>query len=532
MKKQDYFTASIFASIFITLFVPILAFAAESNLSLPLVFDPQTKKYFVGNGSKFLLKPNQQTGIIDKIEVAVDNDDYKPYGQNIEFKTEGKHSLKFRALNPVNNWSPVQFVEVFVDLTPPTTDVKYSEEWAYKDQSGLYFGPKSSLTLSAQDNLSGVSAVEYSFDGTTFVPYNKSIPLDKVGKQTLYYRSVDRVGNKEDPKKLEFTCDTLAPNTELKLSGNPTVLNSKNYLGDGVSFSLTPLDEHAKIKQTWVTVDGKSQLYIKPLYFLQEGAHTISYYSVDNVGNPEKPKSFSFYTVSSPPRTSNFPIGKYVNMGGINYANQNFQLKLEAKDNIVGLDRIEFKMDNDSNFRTYLEPISFTAGYHTVTYRSLDRAGNIEPLKTYNVHIVNSTPETKISTAQPLVVRDGLTYSPAPNIVTLTVGSDSGVGIHETWYSINDGPFSPYRGPFPINNDKANIKISFKSADKLGNEESPKSAIFHMINSTPLVDLFITNGKSAEEVVRTQYLEQSGNTGPEKQPSNNRLPASNKKKGQ
>jgi large repetitive protein len=515
------------------IFLSLRVFAAEPNMGLPLVFDPQSKKYFVGNGSRFMLKANQGTGLIDKIEVAVDNEDYRPYNQNIEFKTEGKHSLKFRALNPVNNWSPVQFIEVFVDLTPPATEVKYSEDWTHqvkeKDVATLYFGPKSSLTLSAQDNLSGVSTIEYSFDGTTFIPYTKAIPLDKAGKQILWYRSVDRVGNLEPVKKLEFISDILPPNTELKLSGNPTVIKGQSFLSDGISFSLTPVDEHSQVKQTWMVIDGKQQAYIKPIYFLQEGLHNVSYYSVDHVGNAEKPKTFSFYTVSSPPRTNGVPLGKFVNMGGINYANTNFQLKLEAKDNIVGLDRVEFKVDNDSNFRTYLEPLSFTAGYHTVSFRSVDRAGNVEPIKTYTVHIVNTNPETKISTAQPLVVRDGLTYSPAPNIVTLTVGSDSGVGIQETWYSVNDGTFTPYRGPFPINNDKQKIKISFKSVDKLGNEEAPKTATYHMINSTPLVDLFISNGKSAEEMVRTQYLEQPAGQAPAEKPEA-RKPAAQPKK--
>jgi hypothetical protein len=495
-----------------------VTYAADTNLGLPLVFDPQSKKYFVGNNSKFILKPNQQTSLIDKIEVAVDNDDYKPYNQNIEFKSEGKHSLKFRALNPVNNWSPVQFIEVFVDLTPPATEIKYSEEWAHvvKESSPvLYFGPKSSLTLSSQDNLSGVSTIEYSFDGTTYQPYNKAIPLDKPGKQVLHYRSVDRVGNMEPVKKLEFVCDIVPPSTELKLSGNPTVIKGQSFLSDGVALSLTPNDEFAKVKHTYITVDGKTQPYIKPIYLLQEGLHNISYYSIDNVGNSEKPKTFSFYTVSSPPRTSGVPIGKYVNMGGINYANQTFQLKLEAKDNVVGLDRIEFKIDNDGNFRTYLEPLTFTAGLHNISFRSVDRAGNMEPVKTYAVHIVNSNPETKISTAQALVVRDGLTYSPAPNMVTLTVGSDSGVGIQDTLYSVNEGPYVPYRGPFAINNDKTKIKISFKSVDKLGNEEAPKTATYHMINSTPLVDLFISNGRSAEEMVRTQYLEQPAGVAPQ-----------------
>lgn len=504
--------------------------AAEPKFNLPLVFDPQAKKYFIGGGSKLLLKPNQQSSFVDRIEVSIDNEEYRPYSQNIEFKTEGKHTLKFRALNPVNNWSPVQFVEVFVDLTSPITEVKFSEEWNYKDAGNLYLGPKSTISLSSQDSLSGVATVEYSYDGDSFVPYTKPLAFEKPGKQTLYYRSIDRVGNIEPTKKFEFISDVTPPVTDLKLSGKPTVIQGKSFVSDTTEFSFASNDDFSKIKQTWVTINGKPQLYLKPLFFLEEGSHTISYHSVDGVGNTEKVKTFSFYTVSTPPRTTPVPIGKSVNMGGIIYANQNFQLKFDAKENAVGLDHIEVKVDKESNYRFYLEPLRFPSGFHTITFRAVDRVGNIEPAKSYAVHIIDSVPETKINTAQPLVIRDGLTYTPAPNVVTFNVASGTGVGVDETLVSINDGPFAPYRGPINIQSNMSIYKISYKSIDKLGNEEQLKTATLHLIRSLPIVDLFITNGKSAEEQVRTQYLEQPAMIADVPATNSNlRQPASNKR---
>src|SRR6185437_13731181 len=107
------------------------AFADSAN-NLPLVFDPQTQKYFISGHSKFTLKKDDSGSIIDRIEVSVDGGAYRSYDDAIEFKNEGKHALKFRAVNPVNGWSPVQYVEVFVDLTPPTTEAKFSDATSYK----------------------------------------------------------------------------------------------------------------------------------------------------------------------------------------------------------------------------------------------------------------------------------------------------------------------------------------------------------------------------------------------------------------
>src|SRR5581483_9790398 len=67
----------------------------EGTKNLPLVFDPQTKKYFIGATSKFMLKQGEQSSIIERIEISVDGGEYRPYGEAVQFKEEGKHTLKF-----------------------------------------------------------------------------------------------------------------------------------------------------------------------------------------------------------------------------------------------------------------------------------------------------------------------------------------------------------------------------------------------------------------------------------------------------
>lgn len=487
---------------------------ADSGQKLPLVYDPQTKKYFIGGTSRFVLKQGESSSLIDRIEVSIDGGEYQAYGSAIEFKDEGKHTLKFRAVNPVNNWSPVQFVEVFVDLTPATTEPKFSDERYFKDETGVYVGLNSLIALNSQDNLSGIATLEYSWDGINFMAYTKPIMVEKAGRQSLYFRSTDKVGNAEVVKKVDFVADGTAPSSDLKLLGGlgrPAVVNGRNYVSDSVAFSILAQDDSAKIKQVWVQVDGaKPQAYIKPLYFLQEGPHTLTYFSEDYVGNKEVMKSMSFYTVSVAPKAVAQVLGKVVNTGGINYARRDFGLKLEAHDNVVGVERIEYKTEMDADFKTYVDPIRFTTpGFHSVTYRSVDRAGNIEPAKTYAVNITEAAPETTLATAQPLVVREGVTYSPAPNVLTFNV-SNSSVGVSRTMYSINDGQWVPYTGPITLGAEQRIYKVAYKSLDKLENEETPKNSTFHMIGMTPVVDLFISNGRSNEEVVRTNYLDQPG----------------------
>lgn len=500
-------------SLGLVLVVSPYAHAKTNSRGLPVVYDPQTKKYFIGGTSKFTLKQNDDSGLVERIEVSIDGADYQPYTDSLTFTTEGKHSLKFKAVNPVNNWSPVQFVEVFVDLTPPTTTAKFLNNATHADPQGTYVALNASLTLVSQDSLSGVASVEFSMDGKEFMAYNGPIRLTRQGLQNIYYRSKDRVGNIEPTQTMTVITDGTAPATQIKLVGaaKPAVQNGKSYVSDSVAIAFEASDDSSAVKQTWVGVDGKAPtLYIKPIYFLQDGPHQITYYSVDNVENKETPKHFTVHTISTAPQTRVTGIGKMVNTGGINYVTQDFQLKLDVQDNMVGVDRTEVKVDGDTEFRQYLQPLTFkTTGVHTVQYRSIDRAGNIEPTRLFTVDVSPAVPQTTFATAQPTVVKDGVTYSPSPNVVTFNV-SNSSVGVDKTLVSINDGPFAAYQGPITLHNDRNLYKITYKSVDKLGNEETPKVVSFHMIGTSPVVDLFITNGQSNEEKVRTNYLEQPG----------------------
>lgn len=490
----------------------------EPGQKTAMVFDPQTNKYFVGGEAQFSIKQGEGTSLIDRIEVSVDGNDYQPYNGAIKFTKEGKHTLKFRAISPVNNWAPVQFTEVFVDMTAPSTKAIFSELRYFRDDKTLYAAVGSHINLQAQDNLSGVSSVEFSWDGMSFSAYEQPILIEKIGAQALFYRAKDRVGNTEMPQRVEFVADGTAPVSELKIQGavKPAVIDGRNYLSasDSVAFAVDAADPikgdggASKVKLIWISLDGKpAAAYQRPVYFLQEGPHTLTYFAEDNVGNKEEPKSVNIYTVSTPPRTIATAEGKIVNTGGVNFAARDFVLKLNAKDNVVGLDRIEIKVDHEEQFRTYLEPIRFTEpGLHKVTYRAVDRAGNQEPTRTYSVIIQTEPPETTIESAQPMVTRDGITYSPSPNIITFNV-KNRGVGVEKTLYSLNDGPFLDYTGPITLTSQQRQYKIFYKSIDKLGNEEKNKALTVHMIGSSPVVDLFVSDGANSEERVRTNYFD-------------------------
>jgi hypothetical protein len=495
---------------------PIAAQQLEKPESLPFIYDTQTNKYFIGGSTKFLLRPGQFANVLDKIEVSVDGGEYATYSDSgINFSGEGKHTLKFRASNSVNNWSPVQYVEVFLDQTPPSTETELPKD-NFKSQVQTFVPLRAPVKLLANDNLSGIGSTEYSWDGQNFLPYTRPIVLEKTGRQTLYYRSSDRVGNVEPVHMAELFVDGTPPESSIKLNGTKKLMsiNGKTYINDSVSFIVESKDDLSSVAQVWVTLDGKEQPYTKPIYFLKEGAHTVSYYAVDNVGNKEALKNLDVFVVTTPPMTTATPSGTFGNTGGINYARKDFELKLSAKESVAGLDRIEYRVDQEPEFHAYLEPIRLqTSGLHTIQYRSVDRAENMEVTKTYTVTIHETAPETVISSAQPTITKNGAVYSPTPNVLTFSV-SNSPVGVAKTLFSIDDGHFQEYHGPITLTEGQRVYTIRYKSIDKLGNEEVTKEVSYHMMSAMPLIDLFVTKEKAREQQVQTKMLDQSTPTNP------------------
>jgi hypothetical protein len=81
------------------------------------------------------------------------------------------------------------------DTTPPVTTLTLA---GTEDGSSGY-NSAVICTLTATDNSggSGVSVIQYSFDGTSWNTYSQPFPLTRTGPMVIYYRSSDNAGNTE-----------------------------------------------------------------------------------------------------------------------------------------------------------------------------------------------------------------------------------------------------------------------------------------------------------------------------------------------
>jgi len=126
---------------------------------------------------------------------------------------EGEHILEWRSLDFAGNLESTSSILLSVDDTPPETTIS---------PSAGPFAPESLFTLDATDGGSGVARTEYMIDSTFWIVYDAPF-TPPVGHHTIWYRSVDNIGNVENEKSLEVKIGTEPPGINVEMNYKPIV---------------------------------------------------------------------------------------------------------------------------------------------------------------------------------------------------------------------------------------------------------------------------------------------------------------------
>jgi subtilase family serine protease len=160
-------------------------------------------RIYVTSATIFTITASDNSGQgIDRIMYRIGQgawDDYAVTG-NFTIPQEGPATIEFYAIDNVGGQEQTNSISVYVDNTPPDTELAYP---------GEIIRPSTDLELSATDDGSGVASRWYSIDGGNFISYSIPFSLEE-GTYTLEFYSVDNLGNPEHPqqKQLEITLES------------------------------------------------------------------------------------------------------------------------------------------------------------------------------------------------------------------------------------------------------------------------------------------------------------------------------------
>jgi large repetitive protein len=274
--------------------------------------------------------------------------------------------------------------------------------------------------------------------------------------------------------------DTTAPVTESNVV-------DKWYLGD-VPVELTATDDLSGVAKTFYSMNGTD--FVEGTSFVISEAGTVYFYSVDHAGNVEDVKTVEVKIDETAPITVSNVTDQWLN--------ESFLVELTATDDLSGVE-ITYYSVNGSEYVRGSRFVVSEPGVNTVSFFSVDYAGNVEEVKTVEVKIDKTAPETTSNVIDQ--------WTKGEVAVELTATDDLS-GVVGTFYSINGSEFT--KGTiFTVSIEGVN-EVSFYSVDYAGNVEEVKTVEVKIDANAPETVSNVTdewsNGEVAVELTATDNL--------------------------
>ncbi|OES46073.1 OmpL47-type beta-barrel domain-containing protein [Domibacillus iocasae] len=267
--------------------------------------------------------------------------------------------------------------------------------------------------------------------------------------------------------------DTEAPVTKAEAPAGWT--NQK------AEITLSATDNETGVAGTYYAVNGSEYTAGTSLAVEEEGVHNISFYSVDKVGNKEAVQTIAVKIDKTAPVTKTEEPNTW--------SKENVTVKLTASDEASGVEQTFYSVNGSE----YAEGTSLTIekeGISTVSYYSVDKAGNKENVQAVEVKVDKTAPVTKADAPD--------TWSKEDVTVKL-VASDEASGVEQTFYSINGSDYTEGT-TFTVEKEGIN-KVSFYSVDKAGNKEAVQTVEVKVDKTAPVTESDASDNWLKEDTV-------------------------------
>lgn len=275
--------------------------------------------------------------------------------------------------------------------------------------------------------------------------------------------------------------DEVAPVTVAEVT--PTEPNGEGgwYTG-AVGMTLTATDDDSGVDKTEYRINnGDWNVYMGAIPFYKNGSYTIEYRSTDKAGNIEVTKSTSIKLDKTSPVT----VAKTVPAepdGDNGWYVSKTEITLSATDDDSGVEKLEYRI-NEKEWKVYEQAIKLeTEGIQKLEYRSTDKAGNTEIVKSVEVKLDKTDPETTANVFP--VEPSGKNGWYTKDVTIGLTPNDDLSGIEKTEYRVDSGVWVAYESPIMLTQD-SNHLVEYRSFDKAGNSEEIQSITVKLDKTTP-----------------------------------------------
>ncbi|MGP4070356.1 S-layer homology domain-containing protein [Halobacillus sp. B29] len=399
---------------------------------------------WVNEEVELTLKAKDELSGPASIEYKLNDSDWNAYSGTVTLSKEGENVVEYRSIDKAGNEEDTKSLTFKLDFTAPETSIS--------DVSDQWHGKSVEFALSATDSLTGVSKTEYRINDGDWTSYSTPVELEEEGTHKLEYRSFDKAGNVEDIQSKTIKIDTTSPVTSA--NGVP----AEKWANIETEIALTAKDQLSGVSTIEYRInEGEWTDYSGSITLNQQGDNVIDYRSIDTAGNTEEIKSVTVKYDNNAPETS-------VNNVSDQWNNSEITLTLSSSDSLSGVAKTEYRI-NEEDWKEYTGSVVVEEeGNNTVDYRSVDHAGNVEEIKSINVKLDATSPETSMSSENQDTAVE----------VTLS-SSDALSGVSKTEFRINQGEWQEYNTAILVTEEGTNT-VDYRSVDNAGNMEEINSS--------------------------------------------------------
>jgi hypothetical protein len=459
----------------------------------------------------FTLTATDATSGVASISYKLDAGATQTYSGAVSIP-DGQHTITYWATDTAGNDEDHHVTATIkVDTARPSTSIALSP--ASPDGSNGWRVSATSFTLAATDASSGVASMLYTIDGGTTQAYSGSAVAMAQGSHTVTYWSVDSAGNVESATTTAaIKVDTARPSTTIATS--PASADGSNgwFQRSSVTFSLSAIDASSGVANSFYTVDGgAAQTYGGAVTLSTQGDHTVTYWSVDNAGNAETTNTTHVKLDSVKPSTTIATSPSSPDGSNSWFTQSSVTFTLSASDASSGVGTTFYAVDGGST-QTYGGTVTLsTQGDHTVTYWSVDNAGNAETTNTTHVKLDSVKPSTTIATSPSSPDGSNSWFKQATVTFTLSA-TDANSGVASRLYTVDGGATQTYNGTVTLSS-QGDHTVTYWSVDNAGNNEATSTTHVKLDNVAPTDTISLTSQSGGSYLAGTTIYYRGSSAG-------------------
>jgi len=392
--------------------------------------------------------------------------------------------------------------EVTHDIRPPRTSIVVGEP--NYGQDPVYITSDTQFTLTSVDDYFtigdgkglGLSLTEYSIDGNDWTTYTGTFTVT-LGEapHTIYYRSIDKGGLREETKSQDIVIDNKVPQIILIAEGNLSTNGIDNFASLSCQYRLAVIGDSSWVDHTEFKVDGTEwKTYTASFGFDAAGEHIIKYRIVSKTGNPEKENVFEVIVDNTLPVTtlnSSPPLynGLYASTSTI-YSISGIDTLVDGK--ASGMAEIKYRIDEEE-FKTYFQNFVLTGGQHTIHYYGRDNVNNVEKPNPFNVVVDTVPPQTTLTPSESLY-EDGENIFASISCMYSLKSFQNLSGVNRIEFSIDNGDWQIYKSSISFLTEGIHA-IKYKAVSNTGVWEEEKRFSFIIdVKGPKIASVYPENG--------------------------------------